>query len=81
MWEQWTKSGRKYLPTGNSEQNRKEVPAVVKHMKETLHSTTLYKSGDATYLFCSYSTLVLFNEIRFRKIPLTVLSYEAIQQP
>jgi len=27
---------------------RKEVPAVVKHMKEPLHSTTLYKSGDAT---------------------------------
>ena len=27
---------------------RKEVPAVVKHMKEPLYSTTLYKSGDVT---------------------------------
>ena len=27
---------------------RKEAPAVVQHMKEPLHSTTLYKSGDAT---------------------------------
>ena len=27
---------------------RKEVPAVVQHMKEPLYSTTLYKSGDVT---------------------------------
>ena len=27
---------------------RKEVPAVVKHMKEPLYSTALYKSGDVT---------------------------------
>ena len=27
---------------------RKEVPAVVKHMKEPLYSTTLYKYGDET---------------------------------
>ena len=27
---------------------RKEVPAVVKHMKEPLYTTALYKSGDVT---------------------------------
>ena len=27
---------------------RKEVPAVVRHMKEPFYSTTLYKSGDVT---------------------------------
>ena len=27
---------------------RKEVPAVVKHMKESLYSTALYKCGDVT---------------------------------
>jgi len=31
--------------------------------------------------FCFSSPIVLFNEISFRKIPLTVLSYKAIPQP
>ena len=34
--------------SGTVNRIRKEVPAVVKHMKEPLYSTTLYKSGDVT---------------------------------
>ena len=29
---------------------RKEVPAVIQHIKEPLYSTTLYKSGDITMI-------------------------------
>ena len=35
---------------------RKEVPAVVNHMKESLYSTTLYRSGDVTMTVCQGKT-------------------------
>ena len=45
---------------------RKEVPAVVKHMKEPLYSTTLYKSGDVTmtvYQGKARKNVVLFSTL------------------
>ena len=46
----WATELQKYKTSFLGTVNRihKEVPAVVKHMKEPLYSTTLYKSGDAT---------------------------------
>ena len=45
---------------------RKKVPAVVKHMKEPLYSTTLYKSGDVTmtvYQEKARKNVVLFSTL------------------